>query len=332
MRTPDEPDTDTSPRRARTRPGAAFPRRSAQATWRRRIARAAGRVRNRAGDDALPPPATSSEQFGHPSGASTETLCAVLDERRDDINSEDVVDALFDVADPASVPSLRRAVTWVPDWDEFGQLARKAVWALDRIGTPEAIAAIREEVTDDAPFKVVEAAREALERLAVEEAAFERLRAAIPDDLPPPASPDVVKRAEAQVGERLPRLLRRVYLELANGGWGPGDGVYGLAGGHRDDQGDDSLTVHALLTRPDPEFPAGWTLPRPWLPLAHAGEARQFCVDCRSGGGRVVLLDPAVDPGGPLDDAVLWQRVVTEEFIRLWLDGQLDRSVVAAVA
>lgn len=58
--------------------------------------------------------------------------------------------------------SLRRAVTWIPDWDEYGQMARKAVYALDRIGTPEATAAIREEVTDDLPFKVVEAAAEVL--------------------------------------------------------------------------------------------------------------------------------------------------------------------------
>jgi len=34
-------------------------------------------------------------------------------------------------------------VTWIPDWDEFGHMARKAVYALQRIGTPEAIAAVR---------------------------------------------------------------------------------------------------------------------------------------------------------------------------------------------
>jgi hypothetical protein len=100
----------------------------------------------------------------HPSRLYTETLCAVLDERRDDMDSEGIVDALDGCPDPAAVPSLRRAVTWVPDWDEFGQLARKAVWALDGIGTPEAIAAIREEATDDLPLKVVEAAADALNR------------------------------------------------------------------------------------------------------------------------------------------------------------------------
>ena len=98
----------------------------------------------------------------HPSPSYTETLCAVLDERHEDINNEDIVDALNEGQDPAAVPSLRRAVTWVPDTDEFGQQPRKVVWALNRIGTPEAMQAIREEVTPDLPSKVVEAAEQAL--------------------------------------------------------------------------------------------------------------------------------------------------------------------------
>jgi hypothetical protein len=98
----------------------------------------------------------------HPSPSYTETLGAVLDERHEDINNEDIIDALNDAQDPAAVPSLRRAVTWVPDTDEFGQQPRKVVWALGRIGTPEAIDAIREEVTPDLPSKVVEAAEQVL--------------------------------------------------------------------------------------------------------------------------------------------------------------------------
>jgi HEAT repeat protein len=98
----------------------------------------------------------------HPSPAYTETLCAVLDERRDDINSEDIVDALNDARDPAAIPALRRAIGWVGESDEFGQLPRKAVWALARIGTREALAAIREQVTPDLPEAVVEAAEHVL--------------------------------------------------------------------------------------------------------------------------------------------------------------------------
>jgi hypothetical protein len=98
-----------------------------------------------------------------PSRNYTATLCEVLDERRDDVNNEDIVDALNEGQEPAAVPALRRALRWIPDDDEFGDLSRKAVWALNRIGTPEAYEAIREEVTPDLPFKVVEAAEHVLE-------------------------------------------------------------------------------------------------------------------------------------------------------------------------
>jgi hypothetical protein len=42
--------------------------------------------------------------------------------------------------------------------------------------------------------------------------------------LPPltPAPPDAVTEAEDVVGHRLPRVLRRLYLEVGNGGFGPG--------------------------------------------------------------------------------------------------------------
>lgn len=99
-----------------------------------------------------------------PSRNYTATLCEVLDERRDDINNEDIVDAINEGQEPAAVPALRRAVRWIPEHDEDGQLARKAVWALSRIGTPEALEAIRDEVTPELPFKVVEAAERALVR------------------------------------------------------------------------------------------------------------------------------------------------------------------------
>jgi hypothetical protein len=97
-----------------------------------------------------------------PSTDYTETLCAVLDERREDLNNEDIVDALGDIRDPAAIPSLRRAVTWVPDTDEFGHLPTKAVGALARIGTPDALAAIREAVHPDLPDNVIQAAEHVL--------------------------------------------------------------------------------------------------------------------------------------------------------------------------
>jgi HEAT repeat protein len=73
-------------------------------------------------------------------------LCKVLDARHDDINNEDIVDTLDLPADPRALPSLVRVLNdypkW-PDWDGYGGLAIKAIWAIRRIGTPEAMQALR---------------------------------------------------------------------------------------------------------------------------------------------------------------------------------------------
>jgi len=236
--------------------------------------------------------------LAHPSPAYVEPLCEMLDDRRE-INNENIADALFRIADPASVPCLSRAAAWMPEWDDAGQLARKAVWALDRIGTPEAEQAIRELRTGEMSFESKEAVAEAIERFDREREAFDRLAAALPSRRP--ASPGSVEVMEARLGVRLPPLLRRVYLELADGGWGPPDGVYALA---------DALPVHAALTR--------WELPRETLPLLPSGATTLTCVDCRSVTGRVFVLDlEAGDPAGPIDDCIVRREGSVDELIRL---------------
>jgi HEAT repeats len=86
--------------------------------------------------------------FHNPSRAYTDVLCEVLS-LREQLNNEDIVDALAEIADPKAVECLRHAFLWTPPWDEFAQLARKAVWALAAIGTPEAMAVVREAVDDE---------------------------------------------------------------------------------------------------------------------------------------------------------------------------------------
>lgn len=48
-----------------------------------------------------------------------------------------------------------------------------------------------------------------------------------------PAPPAAVAEAEELAGRSLPSLLRRLYLEVGNGGFGPGYGLLGLRHGHR---------------------------------------------------------------------------------------------------
>ena len=46
-----------------------------------------------------------------------------------------------------------------------------------------------------------------------------------------PAPPAAVAEAEELAGRSLPSLLRRLYLEVGNGGFGPGYGLLGLRDG-----------------------------------------------------------------------------------------------------
>jgi hypothetical protein len=64
------------------------------------------------------------------------------------MSGREPVDTLAEIADPTAVDCRRDACHWEPPWDEFGQLERKAVWALAAIGTPEAMSVVHEAVND----------------------------------------------------------------------------------------------------------------------------------------------------------------------------------------
>lgn len=61
----------------------------------------------------------------------------------------------------------------------------------------------------------------------------------VPDEDPqragfafPPASEEQVQATEALLGVSLPPLLKALYTRVANGGFGPGGGFYGIVGGY----------------------------------------------------------------------------------------------------
>jgi len=63
-----------------------------------------------------------------------------------------------------------------------------------------------------------------------EDEIFDAVRLSIGPDALPPASPEAVAEAEEAIGYPLPPLLRRLYLEVANGGFGPRGGIIGVRG------------------------------------------------------------------------------------------------------
>jgi hypothetical protein len=103
----------------------------------------------------------------------------------------------------------------------------------------------------------------------------------MPAGLPPPADPAVIARTESTLGFALPPFLRRVYLEVADGGFGPGTGLLGIQA---------AVAAYARLRSGD-ELPRGRSWPERLLPVAER-DPGSYCVDASSDGGRVVDWDP----------------------------------------
>jgi hypothetical protein len=151
-------------------------------------------------------------------------------------------------------------------------------------------------------------------------------RRRLPEDAPRPATLDEVAEAERRLGFRLPRLLQRMYTDVANGAWGPEYGANGLIGGARVDV-DQGLVewYQGMRAGPDDEDPAwpGW--PDGLVAVCHWGCAIWSCVDCSSADGRVIRFDP--NPFGPGSEswAGAWtvERPTLAEFVRDWLTDDL---------
>jgi SMI1 / KNR4 family (SUKH-1) len=86
-------------------------------------------------------------------------------------------------------------------------------------------------------------------------------------------------KAESRFGFPLPPLLKRLYTDIGNGGFGPGYGLMGLINGFRDDIGDSALESYELRREADPAE-LGWHWPADLLPICTWGCAIYSCIDC----------------------------------------------------
>ena len=123
-------------------------------------------------------------------------------------------------------------------------------------------------------------------------------------DTPPlygAASTKALEAAEAQVGVTLPALLRRLYTEVGNGGFGPSAGLVGVDGGHADVDG---RNIGALYTDLRAQ---GW--PEGLLPLCDWGGGAWACVDQD---GRMVTMDES----GPTKT-----RYTLLSWLEAWVSG-----------
>ena len=131
---------------------------------------------------------------------------------------------------------------------------------------------------------------------------------------------EAVEEAESVVGHRLPPLLRRLYLEVGNGGFGPGYGVLGLKGGHHDDLGRTGIDWYRQAHDHTPE--SHWSgLPASLLPLCHWGCAIYSLIDCSDPDGPMWGWDPNPGPEGM--QALFAQPLTLAQWLDRWVNGNL---------
>jgi hypothetical protein len=128
-----------------------------------------------------------------------------------------------------------------------------------------------------------------------------------------PTSPASVAEAEAAVGHALPSLLRRLYLEVGNGGFGPGYGVLGVAGGHRDGHANTAVSLREQWD----------TLPPALLPICEWGCAIYSFIDLSSPDGQMWAWDPNPVPADQLQKALFRQELIFSDWLGRWTEGQL---------
>jgi len=117
-----------------------------------------------------------------------------------------------------------------------------------------------------------------------------RLRTPDRRPLPEPATSDALAAAESRLGFALPLLLRRLYLEVANGGFGPGPGIVGISGGWTTDHGKSIEDLYEEMSDSTTENPR-WVWPAAHVPIVDLGGSFA-CVDAASPDGRVVEWNP----------------------------------------
>lgn len=132
----------------------------------------------------------------------------------------------------------------------------------------------------------------------------------VPPIRPRPAlTAEELAEAEARLGFPLPPLLRALYTQVGDGGYGPGRGLERLAGGEW------SLVAHIEAIR-RPEWPGQF------IPLIAWGCLYRSWVDCSGPPYPVWFDDPdyCVE-GAPESDYFYPQADSLEGWLSAWLDG-----------
>lgn len=163
---------------------------------------------------------------------------------------------------------------------------------------------------------IVDRVRERIRLEPADAASFETRPSA------PVATPASIAADEQTLGFTLPPLLKQLYVEVGNGGWGPGYGLLGLTGGATDELGHTAIDNYLLRRKANPTDPT-WAWQQGLLPICHWGCAIHSCIDCLRPGFPVIAFDPNVhDDSSDWADALFPECDGFDQWVQLWADGQ----------
>ena len=138
----------------------------------------------------------------------------------------------------------------------------------------------------------------------------------------PPTTMKSVESAESKLGFILPSLLRDIYTQVANGGFGPGYGLIGLDDGAHDDLGKSITDLYLLYKQDDPQDHL-WHWPDRLVPICHWGCAIYSCIDCSQLTAPMINFDPNhYEEGISWDKAFIPQRASFNKWFEGWLNGE----------
>lgn len=136
-----------------------------------------------------------------------------------------------------------------------------------------------------------------------------------------------MKVVEKRLGFKLPNLLRKLYLEVSNGGFGPGYGLLSFGNGAKNEQGQDIVEIYEEFRKDNPTDPL-WKWPEKFLPVCKLGCGMYICVDCSTEEGATIWFEP--NPrcyDEPLSDYLIPKTSSTEQWLAAWLDKPVEEFI-----
>jgi hypothetical protein len=128
------------------------------------------------------------------------------------------------------------------------------------------------------------------------------------EPLPPPATPQAVHDVETQMGFPVPSLLARLWTEVANGGFGPGGGLFGV---NTEPSSPLSMSLPNLYLQSIADRSIAW--PEKLVIICEWGCGDYSAIDCSTAGGEVIDLIG--------EDTRKGRGCTFAEWIEDWLDG-----------